>query len=251
MPENPQASHGIQDYFSAIQELQTRVISVQTALLAEIAGCMAATVQAGKRIFIFGTGHSHMLAEEGFFRAGGLAAVTPIFSSAMMLHENPALSSKLERTSGFAAILLDRFSPLPGEMIFVVSNSGVNALPVEMALEARQRDLISVALCSLEYARVAPLSPSGRRLFEICDYCIDNGGAAGDALVPIENAPWRVGSSSTVVNALIWNCLVTETAYRIHQAGGELPVFASLNMAGAREHNQGLLETWGKVNPLL
>ncbi len=242
---------GIADYLTAIQELQERVIHSQHELLGQVAGRMASVIQQDARLFVFGTGHSNMLAEEGFYRAGGLAAVTPIFVPALMLHDDPAFSSQLERTPGFAKIILDRHMPRQGEMIFVFSNSGVNQMPVEMAIEAHQRGLTVITVCSMSYARIAPLSGIGKRLFEEADFAIDNGGEPGDALLSIPDTGWRVGPSSTIINALIWNCLIVETIYRLQATGSELPLIASLNMHGASEHNEKLLAKWRKINPAL
>jgi uncharacterized phosphosugar-binding protein len=242
---------GISGFFEAIQELQTRVINSQSELLSTVATHMAAVIEQEKRVFVFGTGHSHMLSEEGFYRAGGLAAVTPIFVPALMLHENPGFSSKLERTPGFARIILERYEPRAGEILFVFSNSGVNQLPVEMALEARHKGLEVIAVCSLAYARVAPLSSVGQRLYEVADFTIDNGGLPGDGLLNIPDSDWLVGPSSTILNALIWNCLVVETVQKLHASGVDLPLIASLNMPGAAEHNEQLFAKWRKINPAL
>ena len=139
----------------------------------------------------------------------------------------------------------------PGEMMFIYSNSGVNRLPVEMAIKSKERGLFVIGICSLKYASAAPLSSLGVRLDEVADLTIDNGGGPGDALMAIEGIGWRVGSSSTIIGALIWNCLLVECAERLAASGAELPVFASLNMPGAAEHNQALLEKWRAVNPHL
>jgi uncharacterized phosphosugar-binding protein len=240
---------GIEAYFQSVWALEQDVIARQKPLLVKIAAAMADCIRHGRRIFIFGTGHSHMLAEEGFYRAGGLAAVVPIISTALMVHENPTLSSKLERTPGLAATVLDEYQPYQDEMIFVVSNSGVNTLPVEMALVARERGLVVVTLSSFEYCRVAPLSPHGKRLNEVADYALDNGCPAGDALVALPDQAWRAGAASTVMTALLWNCLVAETALHLEATGHTAPVFVSLNLAGADEHNARLLESWQAGNP--
>lgn len=136
-------------------------------------------------------------------------------------------------------------------MLFVYSNSGVNRLPVEMALEARSRGLTVVAVCSLAYARVAPLSNLGKRLDEVADYVIDNGGVPGDALVPIEGYECRVAPSSTIMGAMIWNALIAEVMSRLASAEEQLPVFVSFNVAGSAQHNQAVMATWGQVNPHL
>jgi uncharacterized phosphosugar-binding protein len=103
----------------------------------------------------------------------------------------------------------------------------------------------------MAYARVAPLSAIGKRLYEVADYALDNGGQPGDALVPVPGSDWRVGPSSTIINALLWNCLVVETIWRLQRLGQELPVIASLNMTGAAEHNEKLFAKWRKINPQL
>src|SRR3954463_3767256 len=141
-----QEGAGIDAYFRAIGELHRRVIETQRPLLVDVARRMAEVILRGGRIFVFGTGHSHMLAEEGYARAGGLLSVVPIFYTALMLHESIPLSAKVERTPGLAKDLLDRSGIAPGEILFVYSNSGVNHLPVEMALEAKKRGVITVSV---------------------------------------------------------------------------------------------------------
>src|SRR3990172_9005440 len=153
---------GIDRYFAAILALETRVIDGQRDLLMRVAETMADTILRDGRIYVFGTGHSHMLAEEAHFRAGGLAPVIPIFLPSLMLHESATLSGRIERMAGIAESLLDRYRPHTGDMLFVFSNSGVNATPVEMAQAAQVRGLTVVSVCSIAYARVAPLSPIGK-----------------------------------------------------------------------------------------
>lgn len=244
-------SDGIERYFEAIQKLQAQVIESQRDLLRQVAEKMAATIEQHGRIFTFGTGHSFSLAVEGHHRAGGLAAVTPIVASAFMVHENATLATLLERTSGLAEPLLARYNPQPGDMLFVFSNSGVNAAPVEMALAGKARGLCVVGVCAMAYARVAPLSVAGKRLFEAADFTIDNGGLPGDSLVAVDGASWRVGPSSTVIGALIWNCLVTETVFRLPSRISALPVYISSNVPHAAEHNATLLAHWRTRNPHL
>jgi uncharacterized phosphosugar-binding protein len=235
-------------YLHAMSELQAHVVEDQRANLLEVARRMAETIQRDQRIFLFGTGHSHLIAEEGFYRAGGLANVVPILTEHVMLHHLPSLGSRLERTPGLADMILERYDPQPEEMLFVFSNSGVNQLPVEMAVRGRERGLFVVSLSSLAYARQAPLSELGMRLDQSVDLALDNGGIPGDAILDLEDLPWRVAPSSTVICALLWNCLVAETARLLLESGTEPPIFVSLNVAGAAQHNQALLEKWRPRN---
>jgi uncharacterized phosphosugar-binding protein len=212
---------------------------------------MVQTIQAEQSIFLFGTGHSHMLAEEGHFRAGSLAAFVPILLSSIMLHEQAQLSGKIERTGGIAAPMLDRYGPQPGDMLFIFSNSGVNLMPVEMAMAAKTRGMSVASVSSFAYAEVAPLSSIGKRLHEVADFAIDNRIVPGDALVAIEGLPWKVGPGSTIAGSFILNCLVAEVAYRLCEDEQSVPLYASLNMNGAAEHNQTMLKHWGSRNPHL
>src|SRR5512134_2848791 len=186
----------LDEYLQAVSELQTRVLVGQRARLLEAAARMAETTRNDSRIFLFGTGHSHLLAEEGFYRAGGLANVVPMLVEHLMLHQLPSLGSRLERTPGLVDMILERYTPEPGEMLFVFSNSGVNRMPVEMALRARERKMLVVGVSSFAYARQAPLSDLGQRLDQCVDLALDNGGLPGDALLELESFPWRVAPSS-------------------------------------------------------
>jgi uncharacterized phosphosugar-binding protein len=181
-----------------------------------------------------------MLAEEGYARAGGLLSVVPILYTALMLHESVPLSAKVERTPGLAADLLDRAGIRPGEMLFVYSNSGVNHLPVEMAVEAKRRGVVTVTVGSIAFANVAPLSPIGRRLADVCDFAIDNGGVPGDGIVQVPGVEWKVGPTSTVIGALVWNALVVETTRLIQAANGDAPVAVSFNMPGYAEYARAI-----------
>lgn len=242
------SSKALDQYLQAVRELQTRVVESQRAILLQIAERMAETTRKELRIFLFGTGHSHLLAEEGFYRAGGLANVVPILTEHLMLHHLPALGSRFERTPGLADMIFDRYAPEPGEVLFVFSNSGVNRLPVEMALRGHERGLFVVGVSSFRYARQAPLSDLGMRLDQSVDLALDNGGIPGDALLELADFPWHVAPSSTVICALLWNCLVSETARLLLETGITPPIFVSLNAAGAAEHNQALLEKWRPRN---
>lgn len=244
-------TNGIERFYQAICEMQEKVILSQREQLEQAARQMAQVIAGGGRIFLFGSGHSHLILEEAFYRAGGLAPATPIFSSLLMLHENPALSSRLERTPGLAAPLLERYQPAPGEILVIISNSGVNQLPLEMAQLGREKGMFIITLSSLAYSRVAPLSALGKRLNELADIALDNGGIPGDALVEVGQVGWRAGPSSTILVALMWNCLVVECSRLLVEAGHRPPIFGSFNMPNAAEWNADLLAEWRELNPHL
>lgn len=243
---------GVQSYYQAVRELQQQAIESQQDGLTEVGARMAEIIKARQRIFLFGTGHSHMLCEEAFYRAGGVLAAVPMFAPMVLqLHENARLSAMMERMPELAYAILDEYDPQPGEMLIVYADSGSNELPVQLAIEARERGVIVVGVGSFKYARIAPKTVVGKTLFEVVDYAIDNHGVPGDALVALEGTDWRVAASSTVIGATIWNCILTEAVFRLHADGQPLPITASFNMPGAAEHNAQLLREWSQINPHL
>ena len=242
--------NGMTTYWQTIAALQEKLTD-QRPLLDTIATKMVEVVIADKPIYLFGTGHSHMLAEEGHFRAGGLANFVPILQSALMLHENSILSGIIERQAGIASPLLKQYNPPSGAMLFIFSNSGVNHVPVEMALEAKKHGLAVVSVSSIDYAKIAPLSAIGKRLDEVADYAIDTKIPAGDAVVEIPNSEWRTGAASTIICSMILNGLVAEVILRLHAQGIQPPIFASQNIEGAAAHNEALIKKWRRHNPHL
>jgi uncharacterized phosphosugar-binding protein len=188
------------------------------------------------------------MAEEGHFRAGGLACVVPILASSVMLHEGAVVSGVLERMTGLADPLLSRYPIGPDDTLFVYSNSGVNAVPVEAARYGKARGARVVAVTSIAYSKAAA---AGREtLAEIADIAIDNQGPPGDASVTAAEG-LIVGPISTVLGAAIWNAVLTETVARLAQSGEVAPAYISSNMPGSKDRNAALVERYRTRNPHL
>ena len=242
---------GARAYMNSVRSILDQAAETQGEAIDRAATAIVRAIKAGGILYLFGSGHSHMLAEEGHYRAGGLAPVVPILASSLMLHEWSTGSSKFERTVGLAPTILARYQPAERDVLVIFSNSGVNAAPVEMALTAKQKGLTVIGIVSLEYASHAPLSPLGKRLSEVADIVIDNQLPPGDALVEIGNADLRSGPGSTVLGAFLLNALLTEVVWRLAAEGITPPVFISSNMPGGAQHNQELIERYKARNPHL
>jgi len=235
-----------QRYLQTVTELIERLMTREWPNIEAAAAVMTEAMASGGVIHAFGSGHSHMLAEELFYRAGGFVRVRPILFEGLMLHASAPLSTTLERVSGLASAILDDHPVEPGDVLLIASNSGSNAVITEMAREARNLGLKTIAITSLEHA-TSDAARQGQepRLHDLVDVVIDNGGVVGDATIAVEGMPTRVAPTSTVVGAAITNALVAEVTERLVAQGFVPDVFASSNIAGGDAVNEGHLRRSG------
>ena len=229
-------------YLAEASRLVERLATGEWSNLSIAAGLVADSLARGGSVHAFGTGHSHMLAEELFYRAGGLVRVKPILFEGLMLHAGAELSTSLERLPGVAAALLEQHPIAPGDVLVVASNSGGNAVVREMAGLARARGIPVIAIVSRAHASSGSArATGGSNLQDVADVVIDNGGAPGDAAVAIDGFAQRVGPTSTVVGAAALNAIVAEAAERLVARGIEPDVFLSSNVEGGDDVNARLL----------
>ncbi|MGC8638165.1 MAG: sugar isomerase domain-containing protein [Athalassotoga sp.] len=201
-------------------------------------------------IYIFGTGHSHMLAEEIFYRAGGLAAVYPVLIDELMLHRKASISSELERVEGYIGEVLDGYDLSSFDVFIVISNSGINAVPVEAALYAKSKGCKVIAITSLNHSKNSkPRNSKNLHLYEIADTFLDNGAPKGDATIDVGGK--KMGPISTITGAFILNSLIIGTAEKLEKEGVELPIFLSANVENGDEINAKILVNYKKRVPIL
>jgi uncharacterized phosphosugar-binding protein len=231
------------EFMTRTAELLERIRTTQQQQIERAGQAFADATTAGRDVWAFGTGHSHLIAEELYARAGGWARVRAVLEPSLMLHEGVQKSSLMERLPGLAEVLLSVHPVASDDVVIVVSNSGINAVPVEFAAGARARGATVVAITSLAHSATQESRVStGRKLFEEADIVIDNCGVPGDAIVPVPNSPVSAASTSTVAGAFIVEAIVAEAAAVLARGGVEPPILASNNVAGAAEHNQRLRE---------
>ncbi len=239
-------------YFEKIQEKLRVIEASEKDNMAEAAQKVAEAIAHGHIVHLFGCGHSHILTEEVFFRAGGLVPIHPILIEPLMLHEGAVTSSQLERQPDYAASFLAEQDFRPGDVLIILSTSGRNPVPVDVAMHAREKGVFSIGLTSLDYSRSQPSRhSSGNHLYNAVDLVIDNHSVAGDAVLSYDKVKIPFGPTSTVVGATILNAIFAEAIKQMADQGFDPPVFLSGNIDGADDHNQRLVKKYRERIPLL
>jgi uncharacterized phosphosugar-binding protein len=238
-PGNPTLTAGAA-YQDRLADILRRALDDETGSVQEAATVAARTFDAEGLLYIFGSGHSHMFAEEAFYRAGGAARVCPILKPPHMLHEGAVRSTRLERRSGLATEVLSGYElDRDRDCMVVVSNSGSNALPLEVASAAGEAGLPVIAITSRAYA--ATTAQTGPRLHDLADIVVDNHCPPGDALVTLDPELPPVGPASTIVGLALLNSIIVE-ALGLQIRDGRTPdVFVSAGMPNGTEHNEAVV----------
>ena len=231
-------------YLSTIESLLEGIVNTQQEALEAAAVMLRDTLLSDGLIYLFGCGHSHIMAEEGFYRAGGLGAVYPMLQSDIMLHEGAVKSSSLERKADLAGEIIVRYPMTKNDTLIVFSNSGVNGLPVEMARLATDMGVKTVGVCSGAYRDDASRHPMGLHLSDAVNLAIDTGAPHGDASYPVGDKGAAMGPVSTILCCFILNSLLARAAEMAIEKGGDPAIYVSGNVAGGREMNESVISRY-------
>lgn len=200
-----------------------------------------------RKIFLFGTGHSHMLSEELFYRAGGLLNIQPILIDELMLHISASESTEKEREEGLAEKIFSDYAISENDVIVIISNSGRNGVIVDMALLCKERNVKTIALTSLNHSLAGQSRhQSGKRLCEIAENVLDNCGCLGDACIEVDGVSGKICATSTVSGALILNAVVARAVEICAEKGFCPEHFLSANVDGGDQVNNKLIEKYKK-----
>ena len=232
-------------FFEHAQRKLQQVLEQEMPNIRAAAELVTESCKRGGKFYVFGSGHSHMIAEELYLRAGGLALVHAILPPELMLHEMPNKSTYLERVEGYAQSLVELYRVEAKDTILVISNSGRNAVPVEMCLAAKAKGAKVIAMTSMQHSTgCTSRHSSGKKMYEIADVTIDNQVEPGDAAFPIEGLDTPIGPTSSITGITIAQALVCQVVDNLVQAGIEPPVFKSSNVDGGDAHNNRMFETY-------
>lgn len=253
-------------YLQTATALLEKAVAVNAPVLKQLGPVIGESLAQGGILHLFGSGHSDIIARELVGRAGGLVCISSI---------PDVTGGFIENLPGYGTKVAERYDRqyglLPGETIIVISNSGKNSSPLEVALCAKARGLHVVGLTCVEMAKsAATVHPGGKRLHEIADHVLDNCGVPGDAVVDISadkaglpadssakalataEASATAGPTSTFIGATLLNLLALEVVDWLKAGGHPLPVLRSQNVPGAIEYNRELAKKYkGRLSRLL
>ena len=235
-------------FFDAAIDLLQRVRDEEAQSITAAGTLLADTVTNGGRLFAFGAGHSSLAAQDVVYRAGGLALMNLLAVPGVVgVDVMPAtLGSALERVDGLATAVLDSSPLRAGDTLVIISLSGRNALPVEMALHARTLGVKVIGVTSVAYAtETRSRHTSGTYLRDHCDIVLDSKIPIGDATLTLDTIPAPFAPASTVVTSAILQAVMATAAGTLAERGIEPPLLRSGNVDGGHEWNTRVMQEYG------
>ena len=231
------------EYLDGIVDLLKRIEAEEGEKLEAAAEAVADVIRRDGIVHTFGCGHSHLPCLDTFYRAGGLACVSPILDEDLMLHDGAAKSSRMEKMSGIAAEAFRRAGVKKDDLVVVISASGKNAAPVEMCECAKAAGVKLVTISSSAYVG------HGAKLLSLGDIAIDCKVPYGDAAIDVGEA--KMGGLSTYASLFILNSILIEGAKKALAKGTRPPIYLSGNVEGGTAKNMALEERYfGRVKRL-
>lgn len=224
------------EYLDRITGLLAQIEMEEADVMAQASDAVADVICRDGVVHVFGCGHSHLPALDTFYRAGGLACVSPVLDEDLMLHDGAAKSSRMEKMSGIAAEVFRRHDIKPNDVMVVISASGKNAAPVEMLRAAKSAGVATVAISSSAYRA------HGAVLLDEADIPIDCKVPHGDAVIDVGDM--KMGGLSTYASLFILNSVLIEGAKKALARGVEPPIYTSGNVEGGTAKNVALEERY-------
>lgn len=233
-------------YFERITAIQTQVMAQELDNIESAGKLFADTIEKGNAIYAFGASHAGILAEEMFYRTGGLALVNPIFSPTLMLNTRPVnVTSQMERVDGFGRVIFEGSKARAGDTILLHSVSGRNTVSIDMAEAAREAGLNIVVVTNMTYTKgVTSRHKSGKNLYQYADILIDNHGDFEDSAIELHGMGQKSGATSSVVGCMIVNMVLLSAIGHLQDKGIDPPVFRSANVDGGDAFNARIFEQY-------
>jgi uncharacterized phosphosugar-binding protein len=227
------------DYLAKCRAL-VDAVEKQRDGIQQAADWFAATILAGRMVHVFGSGHSRIMVEEMWPRYGSFPGFNPIVELSLSFHNlvvganGQRQAMFLENVSGLAERILRNFDLAPQDSALVISSSGCNIVPVEIAEEFRRRGVRVVAIISRAHSEASPARRTdGKKLQDFAELVLDTGAPVGDAMVTLDGLETPVSPGSTIGGCLLVNAIKAEVAARLTRAGQPPKVLSAPAVVGA------------------
>jgi uncharacterized phosphosugar-binding protein len=242
-------------YMEAMIAAQQALMEREASHIEEAARVITQSLRRDGVLHMFGSGHSHLPAEEAFYRSGGLAAVSPLLDPSLMFHEGTEKCIALEKWDGYATrFVLPKYELRPEDVMMVFSASGRNNAPIEVALAAREKGLYTIGVTSRRYSSSVPsLHPGGKHLADVVDLVLDHDVPPGDTLVSIETMPElrTTGGASTALAIILVHAIVASVIENFVKAGEVPPMIRCPNIGVVQESLQANARTLARYRQRL
>ena len=240
--------NGGEKYFTEVEKMLERIKKTQIKGIEIAAKQIANSIKGGGVLHVFGSGHGQGTSADVFYRAGGFAPVNAILDTNLSMYGggSPKRGITLERLEGYAKIILLNYDLRPNETIIVISNSGINAVPIEVAMLTKEKGLKVIALTNIvQSQKDKSRHSSGKKLYELADLVIDTCVVYGDACVELSPDLPKVSAQSNIACCLILQMIMAETATILYQEGINPPILTSANIPGGDENLEKIKAEYG------
>lgn len=237
------------NYFETMQQVVEKVKTTQGENIKKAAEILAKTTENGGIIYGFGTGHSHLVVDDAFWRAATPANYCALLEQSATGSFEITKSYYIENTYDIGKMIVDYHRITPNDCMIIISNSGNNIAPVDAAIRAKEKDIPVIAITAVEYSNFLKTKHrDGVKLKDVADVVLDNCSLIGDAAVSIDNFPMKVGSTSTIPNVFLQNAILAEMVDILVKKGFTPDVYYNGHMAfmdeNCADHNDKLVDKY-------
>jgi len=236
----------LDDCLAKVQEIFNKITNENGQAFSQASKLIADRIEDGKLIYIFGGGgHSNMATEDMFYRSGGLACIRPLFAPGNRMGDNIMLNE----SEGYAPFIFEKYALQKDDVLLICNAYGTTKMNIDMVLEAKKRQVITIGLTGTEFPKALPSDfpgrhSSGKNLHEEVDLFINTFVPYGDALVKVGDHPAPVGPASTLATSMGLNLLLVAVTKELLDRGTEPPIFENANCIGAMTRNSKYLKEY-------
>jgi len=241
--------NNFRDYYEGVAKILNKIQTTQVEKIIQAANLVEKATRLGGIVHVFGVGHSHLVAEDVFWRGATLANIHAVLEPSLTGHQEISKGEYLEKIENTGRVIFNYHRIAYPDIVIVVSNSGNNAVPIDFALEAKNKGVSVISISSFEYSEyLKPLHSTEKKLKDFSDIAIDNCCPIGDAIIEVEGFSYKFGAVSTIAGIFLIQTILSLATKNMILHGFEPDVYINgslySNSREAEEHNKKLTEKY-------